>query len=73
MLEAKLRILREISDNHNTHGYAIAHSLGLDTSTVYGHLKELEENGYLVSRRLGKRQVYDLTQKGGELLKLLQS
>jgi DNA-binding PadR family transcriptional regulator len=63
LTEAKLRILR-LLDNSPSHGYALAQELGVQGPTVYQHLEELEDEGYIEGEDEDRRKVYSLTDKG---------
>lgn len=63
-------ILEQVS-KRPSYGYDMASILGVSISTVYEHLRELEEHGLVESRREGRRKVYRLTEKGEYLAKAL--
>lgn len=63
LTDAKRDILLLI-DEEERHGYALAKELGKQGPTVYKHLQELEEAGYIESEQDGRRRVYALTQRG---------
>ncbi|WP_121820530.1 winged helix-turn-helix domain-containing protein [Halostella salina] len=63
LTDAKRRIL-SLLDEEPRHGYALAKDLGKQGPTVYEHLQELEEAGYVESREDGRRKVYSLTERG---------
>jgi len=63
LTDAKRRILSLI-DEEPRHGYALANDLGRQGPTVYEHLQELEEAGYVESVQDGRRKVYSLTERG---------
>ncbi|SEW22581.1 ArsR/SmtB family transcription factor [Halobacterium jilantaiense] len=46
------------------HGYMLAKELGVQGSTIYEHLEQLDDAGYVAGREEGRREVYELTQKG---------
>ena len=46
------------------HGYVLAKELGVQGSTIYEHLEQLEEGGYVDGYEDGRRKVYELTSKG---------
>jgi DNA-binding PadR family transcriptional regulator len=60
---AKKRILRTIAEEP-IHGYALAKELSVRGSTIYEHLNQLEEHGYVRSEVDGRRTVYSLTPRG---------
>jgi DNA-binding MarR family transcriptional regulator len=60
---AKKRILRAIVAEP-VHGYALAKELGVRGSTIYEHLDQLEEHGYIRGEADGRRTVYSPTRKG---------
>ena len=63
LTDAKRRILALV-DEEPRHGYALAKELGKQGPTVYEHLQELEEAGYIESKQEGRRKVYSLTERG---------
>jgi len=63
LTDAKRDILSLI-ETQARHGYAIAKELGKQGPTVYEHLHELEEAGYVESEKNGRRKVYSLTECG---------
>jgi len=66
----KERILREIGRGP-VHGYTLAKRLGISLSSVYEHLRDLREGGFVAATGKGRRRVYTLTEKGKHLLKAL--
>jgi len=71
--DTKLEIIRLLSHSGELHGYSIWKMLGLGISVqaVYQHLNELERRGILVSRIVGGRRVYSLSNKGLRIASLL--
>lgn len=67
LTDAKRRIL-SLLDDEPRHGYALAKDLGKQGPTVYEHLQELEEAGYIESQQEGRRSVYSLTESGELIL-----
>lgn len=67
LTDAKKRVLRSIEDEPK-HGYVLAKELGVRGSTIYEHLEELLEHGYVESEEEGRRRVYSLTRKGELIL-----
>jgi len=67
----KKKILDEIA-SHPTHGYEISKRLDIPISSVYEHLKELQEHELIEYEESGRRKVYILTEKGKLLLKALE-
>ena len=67
LTKPKLQILRLLSEEPR-HGYVISNELGKHGSTVYEHLHELEEEGYIEGEEDGRRIVYSLTEKGELIL-----
>lgn len=67
LTKPKLRILGLLSEEPS-HGYVISNKLGRHGSTVYEHLHELEEEGYIEGEEEGRRIVYSLTEKGELIL-----
>ena len=63
LTDAKRRVLA-LLDEEPRHGYALAKELGKQGPTVYEHLQELEEAGYVESKADGRRRVYTLTERG---------
>lgn len=68
---AKVRILGAIDDEPK-HGYILAKELGVRGSTIYEHLEQLEEYGYIEGRDEGRRTVYSLNRKGSLILEAEQ-
>jgi len=66
----KQKILKEIKDEP-LHGYEISQRLDLQTSTIYQHLNELEEAGYVDCEKRADRVIYHLTKRGKILTKAL--
>lgn len=67
LTDAKRGILAIIEANP-THGYLLAKQLGVQGSTVYEHLEQLEDAGYVESEQEGRRRVYSLTKRGELIL-----
>lgn len=67
LTKPKLRILRLLSEKPS-HGYIISNELGRHGSTVYEHLHQLEEEGYVEGEEDGRRIIYSLTEKGELIL-----
>ncbi|WP_049923129.1 winged helix-turn-helix domain-containing protein [Halopiger djelfimassiliensis] len=63
LTDAKRRILALLEEEPR-HGYALAKDLGKQGPTVYEHLQELEEAGYVEGEQDGRRKVYSLTERG---------
>jgi DNA-binding PadR family transcriptional regulator len=63
LTDAKRNILVELADEPQ-HGYLLAKKLGVQGSTIYEHLQQLEDNDYVQSEQDDRRKVYSLTQKG---------
>lgn len=63
LTDAKRNILSLLYEDPS-HGYALAKETGVQGSTMYEHLEQLEEAGYVKSYEDGRRHVYELTQKG---------
>lgn len=68
LTQPKIQILRLLS-KEPSHGYIISNELGRHGSTVYEHLHQLEDEGYIVGEEDGRRIVYRLTEKGELFLK----
>lgn len=68
--KTKMRILIEFS-NGKLHGYELARKIGLPVTGIYYHLKELADEGLIVSAESGRRKVYSLTAKGKSLVSIL--
>lgn len=68
LTKPKLQILHLLSEEPS-HGYVISNELGRHGSTVYEHLHELEEEGYIDGEKEGRRIVYNLTEKGELILR----
>lgn len=63
LTDAKRRILSLLGEEPR-HGYALAKDLEKQGPTVYEHLQELEEAGYIESETDGRRKVYTLSKRG---------
>jgi DNA-binding PadR family transcriptional regulator len=63
LTDAKREILTLIEENPS-HGYKLAQELGKQGPTVYEHLRELEEAGYIEGKSEGRRKMYSLTDRG---------
>jgi DNA-binding PadR family transcriptional regulator len=63
LTDAKRNILVKLADEPQ-HGYLLAKELGVQGSTIYEHLRQLEDNEYVQSEQNDRRKVYSLTQKG---------
>lgn len=63
LTDAKRKVL-VLLDEEPRHGYALAKELGKQGPTVYEHLQELEEAGYVEGEENGRRKVYTLTERG---------
>lgn len=72
LTDAKRRIL-SVLDDESMHGYALAAELGTQGPTVYEHLQELEEAGYIEGEEDGRRKVYSLTRSGELILEAERS
>ncbi len=68
--KTKLRIMKELS-KQPLHGYALAKKLNITISSIYTHLSELENQGFVVYVIRDRRKVYSLTDKGENFLELL--
>ncbi len=69
----KAEILRIIEEHGEVHGYAIWRMMEgkITPQSVYQHLRELEEKGFVVAEYKNRRKVYRLTDKGRRVLELL--
>lgn len=67
LTDAKREILALIDENPS-HGYRLAQELGKQGPTVYEHLRELEEAGYIEGKADGRRKTYSLTNRGELIL-----
>ncbi len=67
----KEKILKEVGKGP-IHGYGLAKRLGIPLSSVYEHLKDLREGGFVELRKKSRKKVYLLTDKGEHLLKALE-
>lgn len=72
--ETQLEILRRLSEDPS-HGYRLHKEVGVATSTVYGHLDDLEVAGMVESVAVEssnrEKTEYRLTDRGRKLLDLL--
>lgn len=63
LTDAKRRILALLEEEPR-HGYILAKELGVQGSTIYEHLEQLEQAGYVEGEQDGRRKVYSLTKRG---------
>lgn len=63
LTDAKRNILALLEEEPR-HGYILAKELGVQGSTIYEHLEQLEEAGYIEMEQDGRRRVYSLTRRG---------
>ncbi|EMA47243.1 winged helix-turn-helix domain-containing protein [Halococcus saccharolyticus] len=63
LTDAKRTILALLADKPR-HGYALASEVGVQGSTMYEHLQQLEGAGYVTSHEDGRRRMYKLTRRG---------
>ena len=68
--KTKTRILIELG-NSELHGYELARKIGIPVTGIYYHLKELADEGLIVSEKSGRRKVYSLTVNGKSLVSIL--
>jgi len=68
--KTKLAILKELS-KQPLHGYALSKKLNVTISSIYAHLSELEEYGFVTHQTSDRRKLYSLTTRGKKLLQLL--
>jgi DNA-binding PadR family transcriptional regulator len=68
--KTKLSILQELS-KEPLHGYALAKKLNITISSIYAHLSELEESGFVSHKFSQRRKIFFITEKGKKLLELL--
>jgi len=67
LTDAKRNILALLGEEPR-HGYILAKKLGVQGSTIYEHLKQLEKAGYIEGRQDGRRKIYELTRRGELIL-----
>lgn len=72
LTDSKRRIL-SLLEEEPKHGYVLANELDVQGSTIYQHLSELEDAGYIEWEEEGRRKVYSLTQKGELILQAERS
>ena len=70
--KAKLKILLEL-ENGPKHGYELAKRTSLPMGSIYDHLAELVEEGYVIYKEEGRRKIYSLTKRGELLIKVIKS
>lgn len=63
LTDAKRNILSLIEEEPR-HGYVLAKELSVQGSTIYEHLEQLEDAGYIVGEQDGRRKIYSLTKRG---------
>ncbi len=54
------------------HGYAISKELGVSISSIYDHLKELQQSGFVTADNKGSKINYRITENGKLLLKAMK-
>jgi DNA-binding PadR family transcriptional regulator len=63
LTDAKRDILALLGDKPR-HGYVLAKKLGVQGSTIYEHLEQLENADYIEGEQDGRRKIYSLTKRG---------
>lgn len=63
LTDAKRKVLA-LLEEEPSHGYRLAKKLGRQGPTIYEHLQELEDAGYVEGEKEGRRKVYKLTERG---------
>ena len=63
LTDAKRKILF-LLDKEPRHGYVLAKELSVQGSTIYEHLQQLEDAGYIDGEQDGRRKIYSLTKRG---------
>jgi DNA-binding PadR family transcriptional regulator len=63
LTDAKRKIL-SLLEEEPQHGYVLAQELGVQGSTIYEHLEQLEEASYITGKKDDRRKVYSLTERG---------
>jgi DNA-binding PadR family transcriptional regulator len=63
LTDSKRKILALLHEEPR-HGYILAKDLGVQGSTIYEHLGQLEDAGYVEAKEEGRRKTYVLTKKG---------
>ncbi|CCC41932.1 winged helix-turn-helix domain-containing protein [Haloquadratum walsbyi] len=63
LTDAKRQILEKLREEPR-HGYALADELGKQGPTIYEHMQQLEDAGYIKGKQEGRRKVYSLTERG---------
>jgi len=61
-----------ILSNEPRHGYEIAKLANLPMGSIYDHLAELVEAGFIKCEKKERRKIYQLTKKGEMLLRALE-
>jgi DNA-binding PadR family transcriptional regulator len=70
--KTKLQIL-ELLTKEPLHGYGLAKRLKVSISSIYSHLNELEDKGFIqILKKEEKRVYYVITERGRSLLSLLK-
>ncbi len=67
LTDAKRRIL-SLLNQEPRHGYVLAKELSVQGSTIYEHLRQLEDAGYIDGEQDGRRKTYSLTKRGELIL-----
>jgi DNA-binding PadR family transcriptional regulator len=63
LTDAKRRILSLLHEEPR-HGYVLAKEIGVQGSTIYEHLEQLEDAGYVEGKEEGRKKTYELTRRG---------
>jgi DNA-binding PadR family transcriptional regulator len=69
--QPKKQILLKLA-NEPKHGYEIAKLANLPMGSIYDHLAELVQEGFIKYTEDERRKIYQLTKKGKMLLKILK-
>lgn len=67
----KRRILARLRDG-GLHGYQLAKDVDMPVTGIYQHLRELEAEGLITYKRIDRRKVFFLTEKGTKLIDILE-
>ena len=67
-LTAAKKRVPEALEEEPKHGYVLAKELGVRGSTIYEHLGQLEDHGYIKGEEDGRRRIYSLTRRGELIL-----
>jgi DNA-binding PadR family transcriptional regulator len=67
----KRRMLMRLRES-SLHGYELAREVDIPVTGIYQHLRELEAEGLITYKKVNRRKVFSLTEKGTRLIDVLE-